>query len=93
MLVPTKTSFKLPKITLIPPLFHENKFLTNFKEKAELFSSHFATQCPLISNSSKLSLHTQCLTDNRLSCVSFSHDRIAKVLQNLDPCKAQVYAF
>ena len=29
----------------------------------------------------------QYLTDNRLSCVSFSHDRIAKVIQNLDPNK------
>ena len=26
------------KIPLIPPLFHENKFLTDFKEKAELFN-------------------------------------------------------
>ena len=24
------------KINCIPPLFHENKFMTNFKEKAEL---------------------------------------------------------
>ena len=29
------------KIPLIPPLFHENKFATDFKEKAELFNSHF----------------------------------------------------
>ena len=26
---------------LIPPLFHENKFVTNFLEKAELFNSFF----------------------------------------------------
>ena len=25
------------KIHLIPPLFYENRFITNFKEKAELF--------------------------------------------------------
>ena len=29
------------KIPLIPPLFHENKFVTNFLEKAELFHSFF----------------------------------------------------
>ena len=23
----------------IPPIFHENRFVTNFKEKAELFNS------------------------------------------------------
>ena len=69
-------------------MFHENKFVTDFKEKAELFNSHFATQCSLISNSSKLPLHIKYLTDNRLSFVNFSHDKIAKVVQNLDPNKA-----
>ena len=62
--------------------------MTEFKEKAEFFNSHFATQCSLISNSSKLPSHIQYLTNNRLSCVSFSHDKIAKVIQNLDPNKA-----
>ena len=67
--------------------------MTDFKEKAELFNSHFATQCSLISNSSKLPSHIKYLTDNRLPLVSFSHDKIAKVIQNLDPNKAhsQVY--
>ena len=36
-----KASLKQQKIPLIPPLFHENKFVTDFKEKAELFNSHF----------------------------------------------------
>ena len=60
------------KIPLITPLFHENKFVTDFKEKAELFNSHFATQCSLIRKSNKLPSHIQYLTDNRLSCVSLS---------------------
>ena len=75
------------KIPLIPPLFHENKFVTDFKEKAELFNSHFVTQCSLISNSSKLSSHIQYVTDNCLSCVSFSHNTIATVIQNLQSVK------
>ena len=37
------------KIPLIPPLFYENCFITNFKEKAELFNSFFAHQCCLMS--------------------------------------------
>ena len=61
---------------------------TDFKEKAQLSNSHFATKCSLISNSSKLLSHIQYLTDNRLSCVSFSHDKTAKVIQNLGPDKA-----
>ena len=42
------------KIPIIPSLFHENRFLTDFKEKAELFSSFFAKQCSLIRNDSEL---------------------------------------
>ena len=76
---------------LIPPLFHENKFVTRVKEKAELFNSHFVKQCSLISNSSKLPSHIQYLTDNHLSCVSFSHCIIAKVIQNMDPNKARAH--
>ena len=69
-------------------MFHENKLVTDFKEKAELFNSHFATQCSLKSNSGKLPSHIKYLTDNRLSLASFPHDKIAKVIQNLDPYKA-----
>ena len=35
------------KITLIPPLFYKNCFITNFKEKAELFNSFFLTNALL----------------------------------------------
>ena len=62
--------------------------MTDFKEKAEHFNSYFSTQCSLISNSSKLPSHIQYVIDNRLSCVSFSNGKIAKVIQNLDPSKA-----
>ena len=69
-------------------MFHENKFVTDVKGKAELFNSYFTTECSLISNSSRLSSQIQYLIDHRLSSVSFSHDKIAKVIQNLDPNKA-----
>ena len=70
-------------------MFHENKFVTHFKEKGELFNTFLAKQCPLIKNSSKIPSHLHYLTDNRLSSVSFSQDSIAKIIQNLDPNKAQ----
>ena len=34
----------LNKIAIIPSLYHKNKFVTNFKKKAELFSSFFVDQ-------------------------------------------------
>ena len=76
------------KIPLIPPLFHENKLVTNFLEKAELFNSFFLKQCSLINNGSNLPTHIQYLTNNCLSSVTFSQDDIAKIIQNLDPGKA-----
>ena len=76
------------KIPLIQTLLHENKFVTDFKEKAKPFNAFFAKQCSLIKNSSKFPLHLHYLTDYRLSSVSFSQDDIAKIIQNLDPNKA-----
>ena len=52
---------------------------------SQLRCLYFAAQCSLISNSSNFPSHYHCLTDNRLSSVSFSQDKIAKVIQNLDP--------
>ena len=69
------------KIPLIPPLFHENRFITDFKEKAELFNSFFAKQCSLIRNDSDLPTSLNFYTDNRLSTVSFSHENVGKIIE------------
>ena len=49
------------KTPLIPPLFHVNEYVTDFKKKAKLFDSFFAKQFSLISNGSELplNLHSQ----------------------------------
>ena len=83
-----KTFLNNKKIPLIPPLYHQGGFITNFKVKAELFNSFFASQCSLIKNDSKLPSYLNYKTENRLSTVNFSIDDIAKILQNLDPNKA-----
>ena len=69
-------------------MFHENKFVTNFLEKAKLFNSFFSKQCSLINNGSTLPTHMKYLTNNRLSSISFSQEDIAKKIQNLDSGKA-----
>ena len=42
------------KIPCITPLFHNNKFISNFRDKAELFTNLFARQCALIAMQLKL---------------------------------------
>ena len=78
------------KIPVIPPLFHNNKFITDFKEKAELFNSFFAKQCSLIKNESKLPPRLHFLTDKRLSMVKFVNNDILKIIQNLNQTKLMV---
>ena len=87
-MIPTEASFNNKKPLPIPPLLHENKFVTDFKEKVELLNSHFATHCSLINSSSKLQYHIKYLTGDRLPYSSFSHNEIAKLIQNLHPNKA-----
>ena len=76
------------KIPVIPPIFHTNKFVTDFKEKAELFNSFFAKQCSLIKYDSRLPPRLHFLTDKRLSTVKFVNTDILKIIQNLNPNKA-----
>ena len=83
-----KIFLNIRKIPVIPPLFHNNKFVTEFKEKAELFNSFFAKQCSLIKNGSKRPPRLHFLTEKRLSTVKFVSNDILKIIQNLNPNKA-----
>ena len=49
-----KTFLNNKKIPVIPPIFHDNKFITDFKQKAEIFNSHFSKQCAPLTNNSKI---------------------------------------
>ena len=74
------------KIPIIPPLFYEDCFITDFKEKAQFFN--FSKQCSLIPNSSSLPVDVNYITDKRLSTVIFPAKDIGKIIQNLDSNKA-----
>ena len=50
----SKTFLNNKKIPCFPRSFHDDKFITNFKEKAEIFNNFFAKQCSLISSNSDL---------------------------------------
>ena len=83
-----KTFLNNKKIPCIPPLFHENKFITDFKEKAELFNHFFVNQCSLLSNNSVLPTNLPQLTSKCLDSIHFSSRDIVKIISRLDPNKA-----
>ena len=76
------------KILCILPLFENNEYITDFKNKAELFNSFFANQCSLINYNSQLPRTLSCKKNERLSTVKITNDDILKVIANLYPDKA-----
>ena len=62
----------------MPLIFHENCFITDFKEKAELFDSFFSNQCSLLKNCSKLPTTLKYVTDKRLRTINFANNNYCK---------------
>ena len=83
-----KTFLNDKKILCIPPVFRNNKFVIDFKEKAELFNIYFAGQCSLPKNNSELPKNVLFLTEERLSNIQISNENTIKMINNLDPNKA-----
>ena len=78
----------IKKIPCIPPIFHENRFVTNFKEKAELFNSFFAKQCSIIDNGSEILSFLHPKPNKSLSKITFTEKDIEKAIQSIDSNKA-----
>ena len=76
------------KIPCILPLFYENKLLTDFSEKAEIFNSYFTKQCSLINSDSSLPCEIIKKTNNSLYSGRFSTEDILQIINNLDSNKA-----
>ena len=75
-----KISLNNKKFPIIPPILHNNAFVTDFKKKVELFNSYFANQWTLINSNSTLPVNVQYLTDKHLSSFDFTEDDIVKVI-------------
>ena len=68
------------KIPCILSHFHQNKYVTNFKKKAELFNCFFAKQGSIINNSSELPSNIWKKTNKSISKVTFTSDNIATLI-------------
>ena len=86
-----KTFVNGKKIPVIPPLLANDKFVTNYLEKANLFNEFFDKQCqPLQSNSSFPHSNTYH-AENRLNDITFDNEKQLKIFQSLDASKAHGY--
>ena len=86
-----KTFLNNKKIPCILPLLHQDKFVTDFEEKAIIFNNFFTDQCSIVSNNSELPATLTKKTHKSLSIINFSTDDILKIIRNLDPNKAHRY--
>ena len=78
-------------MTCIPPIYQNNNYITDFKEKAQIFNDLFLKQCTLVENSSKLPTDFFERTNSLLSTISITEDVIANIIKNLNPNKAHVF--
>ena len=83
-----KTFLNNKKIPCTPSIYHNNNYITDCKENAQIFNDFFAKQCTLVENSSKLPTNPFKRTNNLLSTISFTTDAIAKIIKNFNPNKA-----
>ena len=82
-----KTILNRKKVPCIPPIFHKNKYVTDFKEKSEIFNSFPTNQCSLISNKSILPCELKLLTKHTLNSCDFSETDILQIINSLDSNK------
>ena len=61
-----KTFLNKNKIPVIPPIFRKNKSLIDFKQKAEIFDSHFSKQYTL-----KYQQNSIRISNKSLSSITF----------------------
>ena len=83
-----KTLLNGKKVPCVPPIYDNNRYVTDFKEKCQLFNSYFSEQCSLLKNISTLPNTCSKHTNNILDTIIFSKEDIYKVIKNLDPNKA-----
>ena len=61
-----KTYLNNKKIPCISPVYHNNNYIIDFKEKTQIFNNFFAKQCTLVENTSKLPTDSFKITNNLL---------------------------
>ena len=75
------------KITNIPPIIKNDKYISNFKEKADVFNRYFSLQCRPLNTDSLLPNFTP-LTASKLDKINFDPKDIVSIINKLNSKKA-----
>ena len=86
-----KTFLNNKKIPTIPPVSHDNKFITDFTQKTEIFNSHFSKECTTVINSNKIQSESSRKSNESLSSITFEIRGIEKIIKKLDPKKSHCH--
>ena len=73
--------------TNIPPIIEDDRYITNCKQKADIFNEYFATQCRILDNDSALPEYIP-KTKETLSHVIVTKDLIINIISSLNSNKA-----
>ena len=73
--------------TIVPPVFLDGRYITDIKEKCEVFNQYFKNQCTLVDTTSTLPLFART-TDLSLTNVNFTENDILKHIRKLNINKA-----
>ena len=76
----------------IPPLFINNQFILDYKEKAKHFNDFFFQQCKPIVNNSVLPNLT-LLTDQNIENISIENGDIISLIRNINSNKANLFIY
>ena len=83
-----KTLWNGEKVPKIPSLLVNDKLITAFEAKANIFNEYFASQCNTINNNSVLPSTLNHLTNDKLSSFNISSEFIFQLIKNFDSNKA-----
>ena len=83
-----KSFYNDSKVPLIPPLVVNNKIVSDFTKKANIFNDFFTLQCTPLNNCSVLPAKLTFKTQTRLNSICFEEDDILKIIRNLNVDKA-----
>ena len=75
------------KVPIIPPISHNNSFVTDIKEKCNIFNMFFEKQCNIIKTKSTLP-EQDLITDSKISDVKLSTDKLLEHIRGLNLNKA-----